>query len=126
MFENEWFPKVSPMGVSYDDFWKLNPHKINVMSKGHEEAIKERDFMMWLQGKYMLDALMVALAHFGAGMSGKKSQAEYMKEPFLSKTDSETVMTEEERLQKEIEQAIRNEELWIKASKKKGLPETII
>jgi hypothetical protein len=35
-------------------------------------------------------------------------------------------LTDEEREKRELEQLIANEEAWIRASKQRGLPETII
>lgn len=42
-----------------------------------------RDEEMWLHNKYTFEALMVAFAHFSAGLSGKKSQAEYPDRPYM-------------------------------------------
>ena len=113
------------MGISWDDFWKMNPHKINAISKGYEEIVREKDFLLWLQGKYVLEALNVALSHFSAGLSGKKSQAQYMKEPILSQSNSKET-TDDETYEKELKKALISEEQWMVAGKKKGLPETII
>lgn len=113
------------MGISWNDFWKMNPHKINVISKGYEEEVREKDFLLWLQGKYVLEALNVALSHFSAGLSGKKSQAQYMKEPILSQSNSKE-LTDAETYEKELKKALISEEQWMVAGKKKGLPETII
>lgn len=79
---------------------------------------------MWMWwGNYGLSALNVAIDRcFG----GKKSNAEYIKEPILSKTFENDGLTEEEIQEKELRKALLAEEQWIIAGRQKGLPETII
>lgn len=75
---------------------------------------------MWMWwGNYGLSALNVC---FG----DKKSNAEYIKEPILSKTFENDGLTEEEIQEKELRKALLAEEQWIIAGRQKGLPETII
>ena len=80
MFENKWFPKAQKLGISWDDFWKMNPRIIKIHLKAHDEWIKEQDYLMWLQGRYFHDALMVGLSRFAS----KNSTAEYPKNSYLS------------------------------------------
>lgn len=47
--------------------------------KAHEEWIKEQDYLMWIQGRYFHDALMVGLSRFAS----KNSNAEYPQHPYL-------------------------------------------
>lgn len=49
---------------------------------------------------------MVALAHFGAGFSGKKSQAEYPAKPFLNGYSSESCAGEGELSEEEKQKAV--------------------
>lgn len=51
--------------------------------QAHKLKQKMKDEEMWLHNRYTLNALSVALAHFGAGLSGKKSQAEYPERPYM-------------------------------------------
>ena len=44
LFENEWFPKTNAIGISWDEFWHMNPDIINLMIKGHQEKIKQQDY----------------------------------------------------------------------------------
>ena len=69
--------------MSWETFWTLNPHIINLMIKGHQEKLREIDYLLWLMGKYSLEAEMVALAHFSAGLAGKTSQAKYLERPLM-------------------------------------------
>jgi hypothetical protein len=75
---------------------------------------------------YMASAVTYAVEHC---LAGKKARTELIKEPILSKLMQEEKMesmTEEERYEYEVKKAIQNEEMWITASRMKGLPETIV
>lgn len=53
---------------------------------------------MWIQGRYNFEGYMVALAQFGAGLSGKQCKAEYPKMPFTKKAEEENrILTESEK-----------------------------
>lgn len=100
------------------------PKELEPYDKAHKIKIAEQDNLqhMWW-GNYGVSALIVAIDRcFG----GKKSKAEYIKEPILSKTFENDGLTEEEIHEKELRKALLAEEQWIIAGKQKGLPETII
>lgn len=122
-FENEWFPKANVIGVSWSEFWTLNPRIIKTMMKGYGERIKRQDYMNWLSNQYTLSAVMVAI---DKALNGKKSKEEYVKEPALSKFIDESELTEEEREKREMEREILAMERWISNDKARGLPETKI
>lgn len=102
MFENEWFPKVNAIGVSWDDFWKMNPHIIKLLMKGHEEKIKEQDYLAWLFNQYTLSAVSVAVEHC---LAGRKAKTKYIDKPIMQETEQKQVhksyipLTEEEKKQ---------------------------
>lgn len=108
------------MGVSYEDFWKLNPHKISVISDGYQEKLKNemtvQDHLNWITGQYFLSALEVALSGFS-----KNSNAKYIEKPVLSND-----VTSEEQEELEMRKEIAAMERWIANDKKRGLPETTI
>lgn len=77
-------PKVIPLGTTYDDFWRLNPRKVNVMVKAYNEAkkdeIRKYNMLYHLEGLYFSEAL---LATVGNMFMGKGQKAfEYPKEPY--------------------------------------------
>ncbi len=77
-------PKVIPLGTTYDDFWCLNPRKINIMVKAYNEAkkteLRQMNMLYHLEGMYFADAL---LATVGNMFRGKGQKAfEYPKEPY--------------------------------------------
>ena len=100
------------------------PKELEPYDKAHKITIAEQDnlqYMWW--GNYGVSALFVAIDRcFG----GKKSKAEYIKEPILSKAFENDGLTEEEIQEKGLRKALLAEEQWIIAGKQKGLPETIL
>lgn len=84
MFENEWFPKANAIGVSWHEFWKMNPRILKLLSKGHEEKKKEWDYMGWVLGQYTLSAVFTAIDH---ALSGKKAKSEYMGKPIFQQIE---------------------------------------
>lgn len=120
MFENEWFPKANAMGVSWQEFWKMNPHIIKLIAKGYEEKIKEQDYLAWLHNQYTLSAVLVAVEHC---LAGKKAKSEYIKKPILSKNKGPET---EDITEEDIQKAILTEQQYMAMAINKGLPETII
>lgn len=111
------------MGVSWKEFWGMNPHIIKLLMKGHEEKIKEQDYLAWIFGQYTLSAVSTAIER---NLAGKKSKSEYIKEPLLPKIFENEGLTEEEIHEKEIKKAILVEEQYIAIAFNNGLPKTKI
>ena len=100
------------------------PNELRAFYKAYKNKKKIKDEEMWMWwGNYGISALIVAIDRC---FSGKKSKAEYIKEPILSKAFENDGLTEEEIQEKELRKALLAEEQWIIAGKQKGLPETII
>ena len=100
------------------------PKELEPYNKAHKMKMAEQDNLQYTWwGSYGISALIVAIDRC---FSGKKSKAEYIKEPILSKTFENDGLTEEEIQEKELRKALLAEEQWIIAGKRKGLPETII
>ena len=97
-------PKIIPLGTSYDDFWHLNPRKINVMVKAYNEAkkieIRQANMLLHLEGMYFADAL---LATVGNMFRGKGQKAfEYPKEPYTLDHEYEDGLDMENSEEREI------------------------
>ena len=115
------------IGVPYELFWHLNPTKLKPFHTAFENKRRLRDEESWLYwGTYGLSALQTVISHFGAGLSGKKSDVEYIKKPMYQEIANKDKELTEEEMQKEIEKAILIEEMWIANDKRRGLPETVI
>ena len=115
------------MGITWWQFWGLNPHKIKIIAIGYNEQKIEFDAMMhaWW-GSYGLSAVSVAVEHC---LAGKKAKSKYIDKPMLSQLREEmknNSLTQEEIDNRELQKMIYAEEMWAKQHKRKGLPETVI
>lgn len=118
MFENEWFPKANAIGVSWQEFWGMNPHIIKLLAKGHEEKIKEQDYLAWLFNQYTLSAVSVAVEH---NLAGHKAKSEYVEIPFLQDVSEKT---ENGHTESQEEVAVFEMQQRINQLRKQGLPES--
>ena len=107
LFENEWFPQAYVFGITWENFWHMNPRIIKCISLGHEKKIKEQDALIhtWV-GTYGLSALQVAIEHC---MAGKKAKSKFIENPIMSdfetehngnKSKDENGLSEKEKLEK--------------------------
>ena len=76
-------------------------------------------------GRYNFEAQMVALAHLGAGLAGKRSQATYIESPYLQKIDMQRYNKDsisEDEKQREVDLFFAKEKArrvnWKRAHKK--------
>ena len=73
-----------PLGVSYDEFWTLNPRKVNVMVDAYNEAkkseIRTQNMLFHLEGMYFADALCATVGNMFRGRGQKAF--EYPKTPY--------------------------------------------
>lgn len=81
MYEKEIIPNCIAIGISYKEFWHMNPKIIECYIAGHTLKKKEQDIMNWYLGQYVLSAVATALDN---GFNGKKAKSEYIKEPIMS------------------------------------------
>lgn len=86
------------LGVSWQEFWEMNPHIIKLLLKGYEEKIKEQDYMAWLSNQYTMSAVSVAAEHC---LAGRKAKSKYIEKPFMQeieeKQQENKPLTEEEK-----------------------------
>lgn len=74
------------MGVSWNDFWRMNPRIIKAISKGYEQKIKQQDYLAWLFNQYTLSAVSVAVEHC---LSGRKAKSKYIDKPIMQEIEQE-------------------------------------
>ena len=104
LFENEWFPQAYVFGITWEQFWHMNPRIIKCISLGHEKKIKEQDALIhtWV-GTYGLSALNVVINHC---IEGSKSKSKYIEEPIMSDAslskdkEDKSKISEKEKLEK--------------------------
>lgn len=123
MFEKTWLPQALAIGVTYDEFWKMNPHIINILLEGHKLKMRMQDEQMWMFGIYIQSAVSVAIEK---NLAGKKAKQKYIDKPIMQNIDEDDGLTQEEIDERELKKMILAEEQWIMAAKMKGLPETVI
>ena len=84
-------PKVLTLGVTYDEFWGLNPRIIEVLIKAQSEKVKNdikyHNMLYHLQGHYFADALLATVGNMFSAKGSKKF--EYPKEPHPLNLDME-------------------------------------
>ena len=101
-FENEWFPKAYAIGVSWEQFWTLNPHIIKILIKAdaekHKTKMQEANIIAHLQGQYFMEALYATVGNMFSGKTVKKHK--YPEKPYELYKNKE--LTEED-LQKQRE-----------------------
>ena len=107
MYQKEVVPNCIAMGISYEQFWHLNPRTLECHVKAHQLKLKDADMMNWYMGQYMVSAI--------ASCFDKK--AEYVKKPFLENI----ALTEKQIADKEIRKMIEIERQWSQSGQQKGL-----
>lgn len=82
-------PQVISLGITYNEFWSLNPRIIEVLIKAQNEKIKNdikyHNMLYHLQGHYFADALLATVGN----MFNKGKKFEYPKEPHPLNLDLE-------------------------------------
>ena len=91
-------------GITWEQFWGMNPRIIKLISKGHENKIKKRDEEAWRMGIYNQSAVSVAVEHC---LAGRKAQSKYIEKPFLMQAEinqkAEAEQLTEAEKQKQVE-----------------------
>lgn len=127
LFENEWFPKANAIGISWQEFWTLNPHIIKCLYKGYQEKLREQlmiqDRMAHAAGQYTLSAVTVAIDH---ALNEKKAKSKYIENPVLAQAIEDSMLTQEEIDEREMKKELLAMEQWIANDRQRGLPETKI
>lgn len=91
--------------MSYELFWHLNPTKLKPFYEAYKIKKKMRDEEVWLfWGTYGYSAFETVMAHFGAGLAGKKSKAKYIDKPIMQKMEENNVELTEEQKKEKTEQ----------------------
>lgn len=108
MFEKEWFPIANGLyGVTWSEFWSMNPHILNCLHDGYEVKEKSKDEENWVLGQYFMSALDATVCN---AMLWRKKGAKahnYIKKPILhdikDNVKKEKPQLSEEELQRQRE-----------------------
>ena len=104
-------------GLSVDDIDWSCPADLEPYAKAYNLETREKDTLMHTMGLYNKIAYEVVMAHFGAGLAGKKCNEKYIEKPFMQKSEEEEYkknqdrkeykgMTKEEKEKAELNKAI--------------------
>lgn len=100
-----WLPQALAIGISYNDFWNMNPRIINIHIEGYKHKIDKQleydNYMAYLSGVYVRDALASTVGN----MFSKKGHKpiEYPKEPYpVTESQSEAKIEQEKELQRQM------------------------
>ena len=95
------------MGVSWSEFWQMNPRILKSISEGYAQKIKSENERnnntAYLQGKYFVDGILCTVGN----MFSKGKPFDYPKEPYQIYEKRE--LTEEEKM-KEVDLFFAREE----------------
>lgn len=120
------FPYYLAMGMTYDEFWHGPPSLARDYRKAHEIQRHERNNEMWMQGRYIFDALRCAPLLVGFPEKGYKvpSEAGYPDMPYpLSDKEAEEreIMRKNENTKRFIAQLEAESKRTLEKAKKEAV-----
>ena len=106
-FFRAMFPKYMALGMTYDEFWHGAPSLVRAYRKAHDLKRHERNNELWMQGRYIFEALRCAPLLVGFPEKGYKvpSGAGYPEQPYP--------LTEQEAHEREIQRENENTKRFI-------------
>ena len=97
---SEWFPQAYAIGVSWDEFWRMNPRILSAIAEGYSQRVKKEDYLNWINGQYTLAAVTVGVER---NLAGRKAKSEYPKNPFFEEIEKQNKPLSDDELQKQRE-----------------------
>ena len=88
------------MGMTWDDFWHGDPQMAVAFRKADKLRIKRRDQELWLQGRYVYDAMLAAAPLYQTFARSHRPR-KYDEKPYTS-------MAEDRRREEELETRLAN------------------
>lgn len=101
------FPYYLAMGMTYDEFWRGDPTLVRDYRKAADMKRHEKNYELWMQGRYIFEALRCAPLMVGFPDKGYKvpSGAGYPEQPYP--------LTEKEVREREIQRENENTKRFI-------------
>lgn len=98
------FPYYLSIGMTPEQYWDGESEWKIAFRKAHKKKINDQNLMMWLQGRYIYDAVGSLYPLFNA-LSKKKEPYPYVSEPYaIGKEEKE--QREKEKARRQYEQRI--------------------
>lgn len=88
-------PHYLSIGVSKAEFMESCPAELRPYDAAYRKRTNEENFMLWLNGKYVADAILSTLGNSGWFKSKGTPDHHYPKEPY--KLESARPLTQEEK-----------------------------
>ena len=77
------FPTYLAMGMSYDEYWNMDASLVKTYRKAKEIRREETNFELWLQGRYVYDAIAALAPILRTSLSKKPIKPEkYVDKPY--------------------------------------------
>ena len=70
------------MGMTYDEFWYGEPDRVKYYRQAEEIRRKEKDYDLWLQGRYIYDALCAVSPLLHAFAKNGTQAEKYNEDPY--------------------------------------------
>ncbi len=102
------FPYYLSMGMTYDEFWHGAPSLVRAYRKAHDLKRHERNYELWMQGRYIFEALRCAPLLVGFPEKGVKP-GNYPDMPYPL-TDKEAEEQERQREERNFKEYLRQME----------------
>lgn len=92
----EAFPEYLAMGMSYDEYWNKDSTLVIAYRKAYQMRRDNRNFEMWLQGRYIYDAIAALSSILRTSLSKQPIKAEkYVERPYpLTKEEADRIQEE--------------------------------
>ena len=91
------------IGMTYDEFWNQDVAMVRAYRKAHELKRRQQNDALWMQGRYVLDALLATVGNMFADKSATKN--EYPAEPYP--VTAEQVAEKEAAKRREMEERMK-------------------
>lgn len=85
------------IGIGFDEFWRMTPHKVMLCQKAHEKQLEEKNLLAYIQGQYVVEALLATVGNMFSGKGAKKFSYPDKPHELFEKTVEEHELTQEEK-----------------------------
>lgn len=85
------------IGIGFDEFWHMTPHKVMLCQKAHEKQLEEKNLLAYIQGQYVVEALLATVGNMFSGKGSNKFTYPDKPHELFAKPVEERELTQEEK-----------------------------
>lgn len=85
------------IGIGFDEFWHMTPHKVMLCQKAHEKQLEEKNLLAYIQGQYVVEALLATVGNMFSGKGSNKFSYPDRPHELFAKPVEERELTQEEK-----------------------------